>query len=228
MAKGRNDMTTDIESLPKYTFKEEVMNSITHFCGFVFAVGTLLFFIIFQILNNLSFGYMVPFYVYSLIMMMVFFISSFYHSSKFGSKRRAVVRVIDHCDIYAFVAATYLPICVHAVANRSAALAIMIIEVSLALAGIVLNLIPSKSKAISIIPYIIYIIDGWLMIFFYPFNIGLEFNVFLFVLIGGFVYSFGAITYACGKKKKWFHSIFHIFVVLAAMIQFIGILFILL
>ena len=220
-------MTADKKHLPTYSLGEEIMNSITHLVGLFFGIATLVFFIIFNVTHDVSFSFMIPFYIYSLIMMMVFFISSFYHSSKFGSKRRAVARIIDHCDIYAFVAATYFPICVHGLTNQSAAIAIMVIEVSLALAGIILNLIPTNSKVISIITYFIYIIDGWLMIFFYPFNIGLEFNVFLFVLLGGIVYTIGAITYAIGSKRKWFHSIFHVFVVLAAMTQFVGILFLL-
>ena len=220
-------MTADKKHLPTYSLGEEIMNSITHLVGLFFGIATLIFFIIFNVTHDVSFSFMIPFYIYSLIMMMVFFISSFYHSSKFGSKRRAVARIIDHCDIYAFVAATYFPICVHGLTNQSAAIAIMVIEVSLALAGIILNLIPTNSKAISIITYFIYIIDGWLMIFFYPFNVGLKFNVFLFVLLGGIVYTIGAITYAIGSKRKWFHSIFHVFVVLAAMTQFVGILFLL-
>lgn len=217
-------MTADTKKLPTYSHGEEIMNSITHLVGLFFAIGTLVFFVIFHSLNQKSFLFMFPFYIYSLIMMMVFFVSSFYHSSKFGSKRRAISRIIDHCDIYAFVAATYLPICLHGIANQSVAIAIMVIEVILAIAGIVLNVVPYNSKAIRIITYLIYLIDGWILIIFYPFNIGLSFNVFLFVLLGGIIYSLGAITYAIGRKKKWFHSVFHIFVVLAAMMQFVGIL----
>ncbi len=220
-------MTADVKHLPTYSHKEEVLNTITHLIGLLFAFATMIIFITFQIVKDLAFSYMLPFYVYSLVMMIVFFVSSFYHSSKFASKRRVIARIIDHCDIYAFVAATYFPICVHGIANHNIALAIMIVEVALAVTGIVLNLIPSKSKVIEIICYFIYIIDGWLLIFFFPFNVGIEFNVFLFVLLGGVIYSIGAITYAIGAKKKWFHSIFHIFVVLAAITQFIGVLFIL-
>ena len=220
-------MTADVKKLPTYSFGEEVMNSITHIVGLVFGISTLVFFIIFNITTQTSFVYMIPFYTYSLIMMMVFFISSFYHSSRFGSKRRSIARIIDHCDIYAFVAATYFPICVHGLTNHEVAIAIMVTEVVLAIVGIALNLIPTNSKAIEIISYFIYIVDGWILIFFYPFGIGLDFRVFLFVLIGGIIYSVGAITYAIGSKRKWFHSVFHIFVVLAAISQFVGILFLL-
>ena len=220
-------MTANPKRLPTYSREEEIANSISHLIGFIFSIGTLVFFFIESLINHLGFIYMLPYYVYSLCMMMVFFVSSFYHSSKFGSKRRAVTRIIDHCDIYAFVAATYFPICVYGLTNKSMSITIMIIEVALAIVGIVINLIPKNNKALNIIAYIIYIIDGWLMIFFYPFGSGLAFTPFLFILLGGIIYSIGAVTYAIGSKKKWFHSIFHVFVVLAAITQFIGIYFIL-
>ena len=219
-------MTADIRELPRYSKGEEIANSTSHLLGFVFSVATLVIFIVFQIQKSLSFSYMLPFYVYSFCMMVVFFVSAFYHSSPFHSKKRAVSRIIDHCDIYAFVAATYFPICVHGMSNQSAAIAIMIVEVVLAVTGIVLNAIPNNCTTLKVISYLIYIIDGWILIFFYPFGVGLNFNTFLFVLIGGIVYSAGAIIYAIGKKRPWFHTIFHIFVVLAAILQFIGIYFI--
>lgn len=219
-------MTANPKRLPTYSRGEEIANSISHLIGFLFAISTLVFFFIESFIHHLGFIYMLPYYVYSLCMMMVFFVSSLYHSSKFGSKRRAVTRIIDHCDIYAFVVATYFPICVYGLTNKSMSTMIMIIEVALAIAGIVINLIPKNNKVLSLIAYIIYIIDGWLMIVFYPFGSGLAFKPFLFILLGGIVYSVGAVTYAIGSKKKWFHTIFHIFVVLAAITQFIGIYFI--
>ena len=219
-------MTANPKRLPTYSRGEEIANSISHLIGFLFAISTLVFFFIESFIHHFGFIYMVPYYVYSLCMMMVFFVSSLYHSSKFGSKRRAVTRIIDHCDIYAFVVATYFPICVYGLTNKMMSTMIMIIEVALAIAGIVINLIPKNNKALNIIAYIIYIIDGWLMIVFYPFGSGLAFKPFLFILLGGIVYSVGAVTYAIGSKKKWFHTIFHIFVVLAAITQFIGIYFI--
>lgn len=220
-------MTRELKELPKYTRKEEIVNSLSHLLGLFFGIGTLVFLIVHQFNNNLSFSYMLPFYVYCLCMMVVFFVSAFYHSSPLGSKKRMIARIIDHCDIYLFVAATYLPICVHGMENKSAAIAIMVIEVTLAILGIVLNIVPTKSKAIKIVSYFIYLVDGWLLAFFFPFNVGVPFNVFIFILIGGIVYSLGAIIYVIGSKKTWFHSLFHVFVLLAAVIQFIGIYFLL-
>ena len=47
---------------------------------------------------------------------------------------------------------------------------------------------------------------------------------FLLLLFGGIAYTIGSILYGLGKKKKWMHSVFHIFVVLGAVLQFFSVL----
>jgi len=42
-------------------------------------------------------------------------------------------------------------------------------------------------------------------------------------LVGGVFYTSGAILYVIGKKKKYMHSVFHLFVVAAALMHFLGI-----
>lgn len=220
-------MKLDVNNLPKYSKREEIINIITHLIGFLFSIAVLIFFIIYNDLRNLKFTYMIPYFVYVFTMMIVFGVSSLYHASKFNSRARGILRIIDHSDIYAFVFGTYLPLCLYGITNTPIMIAAIALEAVFMIAAIVLNVVPSDSNIIKVIAYIIYMIDGWLMIFFYPFNIGMEFNVFLFILLGGVVYSIGAITYAIGKKRKYFHSLFHIFVVLGAITQFIGILLLL-
>ena len=47
---------------------------------------------------------------------------------------------------------------------------------------------------------------------------------FLLLLSGGIAYTLGAVLYGIGSKQKWFHSVFHIFVVLGSFLQFLAIL----
>lgn len=218
-------MTANLKNLPKYSTKDELYNSITHLVGLLFSFAVLIFFIFKHVVNRISFLNMIPYYFYALSMMAVFLFSILYHTSRANSKRRAILRIIDHSDIYLFVAGTYFPICMYGIENRPVAIAILITEFALAITGVLINAIPNNSKLLKTIGYIIYILDGWLLIFFFPFGIGIDFKVFLFVLIGGIIYTIGAITYAIGKRHSYFHSIFHIFVVLAAITQFIGIYF---
>lgn len=216
-------MKLEINNLPSYTRKEEIFNVITHLVGLAFSIVIFIFFLINNIAQKRSFSYVFPYYFYALTMGIVFFISSAYHSSRFSSKTRGILRIIDHSDIYLFVFGTYLPLCLYGVTNTPIMIIVLSLEGAFMLAGIILNIIPSDSNVLKVTAYIIYIIDGWLMVFFYPFGIGMDFNVFLFILIGGVIYSIGAIIYAIGKKAKYLHTIFHVFVVLGAITQFIGI-----
>ena len=220
-------MTTNVDLLPKYSKKEEIWNSSSHFIGALFGVATLITFIIIGIQKEYSFLHMIPFYVYSIFMFMMFFVSGLYHSRKFNSKSRAAVRIVDHSDIYAFVAATYFPICMYGVENQAAGIAMLVIQVVLGITGIVLSIIPTNRRLPKIITFLIYIIQGWLLIFFYPFGIGMAFNVFLFILLGGIMYTVGSILYGIGRYKRWSHTWFHAFVLIAAVLQFVGIYFLL-
>ena len=216
-------MKPSVETLPNYSKRDEIINSLTHLVGFVFGLALLIFFIIFCFTKNLKFGYMIPYFVYSISMMVVFGVSTIYHSAKLKSKAKAVLRVIDHSDIYFLIFGTYLPLCLYGITNTTVMITAIILESVFMIAGIVLNVIPIDNNIMKVIAYIIYIIDGWLMLFLYPFGIGMDFYVFLFVLLGGVIYTIGAILYAIGKKKIYFHSIFHVFVLLGAITQFIGV-----
>lgn len=209
--------------LPKYTHSQEIWNSLTHLLGVVFSFIVLGILISIQVRLNLTFRYMYPFYIYFLFMFMVFMNSTLYHSSPQNSKIRQVCRVIDHCDIYLFVAGTYTPICLREISDQPIAISLTVIQWSLALIGFFVTIFGLGNKKCDLVGYIIYIIQGWAVIFFYPFKQVLDFNVFIFILSGGLVYTIGAISYAIGKKNKWFHTYFHIFILVAAIIQFIGI-----
>jgi hemolysin III len=46
---------------------------------------------------------------------------------------------------------------------------------------------------------------------------------FILVLIGGVLYTLGVIFYAAGKKKKYMHSVFHLFVNAASILHSVAI-----
>ncbi len=212
------------KNLPQYTHSQEVWNSLTHLAGVLFSIGVFIFFLVTQISRNLSFSYMYPFYIYVFFMFVVFAMSTIYHASPLNSKLRGVCRVIDHADIYLFVAGTYTPLCINAITNHSIGLGLIISEYALALIGIIITVFWLNNKAMELVGYIIYLIAGWALMFVYPFNQCLENSVFIWILIGGIVYTIGAIAYGIGKKNNvWFHTIFHVFIVAGAVLQFIGV-----
>ena len=47
---------------------------------------------------------------------------------------------------------------------------------------------------------------------------------FLLLVLGGVIYTIGAVLYGVGKKKKYMHSIFHLCICVASLLQFLCIL----
>ena len=94
---------------------------------------------------------------------------------------------------------------------------------ALAILGIVLNSIDIKKfKKFSMLCYLLM---GWCIILkasLLP-RI-LTANGFILLLSGGIAYTIGAIIYGIGKKHKYSHSIFHLFILLGSILQFFCIL----
>lgn len=210
-------------SSPNYSHKQEVCNSLLHFFGVLFAIAVTITFAVITTQKGLAFSTTYPFYIYSITMFITFSVSTFYHSAPLNSRLRQVSRVVDHSDIYAFVAGTYTPITLLAITNSDISIGLLITEWSLAFIGILITALWFKHRIVSLIGYIIYIIAGWALMFVYPFNQCLPFDVFIYILLGGVAYTIGAITYGIGKKNPWFHTIFHVFILLGAVIQFVGV-----
>ena len=72
---------------------------------------------------------------------------------------------------------------------------------------------------------ICYIAMGWGIVFFLPQTIAVMTKAgFALLLSGGITYTVGAVLYGIGSKKRWMHSVFHIFVVLGSLLQFLAII----
>ena len=94
----------------------------------------------------------------------------------------------------------------------------------MAILGIVLNSIDLKQ--FKVFSMICYLAMGWCIIVKASILPQLLTNFgFGLLLAGGIVYSIGAILYGLGKKKKYIHSVFHIFIFLGSLLHFFCILF---
>jgi hemolysin III len=147
--------------------------------------------------------------------------STLYHSLAVNNAKR-VFRIIDHCSIFLLIAGTYTPFTLVAL-EKPLGYVLFAIIWSIAILGIVLNAVDLKKY--KIISFISYIILGWIIIFAYqPLKDAVSWSGILLLLAGGIVYTVGAIIYAFGKKVKYFHSIFHFFVLTGSILHFFSIL----
>ena len=213
-----------IRTLPNYTQGEEVLNSMSHAIG----AGLGLTALVLCVLRSIRMGDAIAITasaLYGFSMIAVFSISSVYHGMKTGYAKK-VMQVVDHCTIYLLIAGSYTVIVLAALRPAFPALAWGLFAFEWALAALAAVLTAIDLKKYSVFSMICYIGMGWAVIPFWRQVLDvLSMLGFGLLLGGGIAYSIGAIAYGLGKKKKWMHGIFHIFVVLGALLQFFSILF---
>lgn len=210
-----NILEKNIE-LPKYKLSEELINSISHGLG---AALSIVAFILCIIKANSGLAIFSVFF-YCISSFLLYLMSCLYHSLKRNNAKR-VFRIIDHCSIYLLIAGTYTPV-VLLVLPPVMGWTIFGIVWALAVLGIVLNAVDLKK--FKIFSMTLYLVMGWCIIFSFKtlWNSMNHMGINL-LLLGGIMYTIGAILYGIGKKKKYMHSVFHIFCVLASVCFFLAI-----
>jgi len=163
--------------------------------------------------------------IYGSTMIALYAVSSVYHGlvPSIGKK---VMQVIDHCTIYFLIAGTYTPILLGAFLPVYPALCLGLLAAEWGLCFLAATLTAIDLKKYTVFSMICYIGMGWGIIFFLPqAMVVMTKPGFILLLSGGIVYTIGAILYGIGSKKPWIHSVFHIFVVLGSLLQFLSIYF---
>jgi len=206
--------------LPDYTRGEEIMNMVTHIAGGGLAVIMTALCVLRALGEPLL---VVACGIYGGSMLCVYTFSSVYHGLYPGTGKK-VMQIIDHCGIYFLIAGTYTPILLGAFlpTHPLIALGLLAMEWGLCILAATLTAIDlEKYEAFSMICYILM---GWVIIFFAEQTrqvLGIA--GFGWLLSGGIAYTVGAVLYGIGSKKRWMHSVFHIFVVLGSVLQFVAI-----
>ena len=209
--------------LPNYTRGEELMNTITHMVGAVLGVVALVLCLIEASSGSNTWG-IVGSVIYGISVIALYCVSSIYHGMRQGMAKK-VMQVVDHCTIYFLIAGTYTPIVLSALRPIYPELAwgLLVFVWTLAILAAVLTAIDLKKY--NVFSMICYVGIGWAVLPFVKQTLQvLTMPGFLLLLFGGIAYTIGAVLYGIGGKRKWMHSIFHIFVVLGSGLQFLSIL----
>ena len=211
--------------LPNYSIGEERFNYISHIVGGGVGVIALILCVIISSWHHDVMG-IVTSIIYGTTMILLYCMSSIYHGLKDGIAKR-VFQVLDHCAIYILIAGTYTPIALCSIreVNPVIGWVLFLVEWSMAIIAIIFNAIDLKKYAL--FSMICNLVMGWGAVAVLPVTVkALTWNGFIYILVGGILYTIGAVLYGIGKKKRsYMHCIFHIFVLLASIVQLLGIMF---
>ena len=210
--------------LPVYSKGEESMNMITHIVGGGLAVVMAVLCIGKALLRADGWA-VLGCIIYGTSMIALYTMSSVYHGLRIGTGKK-VMQVLDHCTIYLLISGSYSAVLLCAMRQAYPTITWGLFTFEWGLTALAVTLTAIDLKKYSVFSMICYIGMGWAI---FPFMTEVIDTVgtggFGFLLAGGIAYTIGAILYGLGKKKKWMHSVFHIFVVLGSVLQFITVFF---
>lgn len=210
--------------LPGYTRSEEIFNMVTHIAGGGFGVIALVLCVIFAVLHHNWWG-LAGGVIYGLMTIFLYTISSVYHGLR-PERAKKVLQVLDHCTIYALIAGTYTPILLVAIRPEYPALAWTLFGCEWGLGAAAAAMTAIDLKKYGKASMACYVAMGWLIVLaLRPTIETVGLTGFLWLLAGGLAYTVGAVLYGIGKKKRYFHSVFHLFVLLGSLLQAVCILF---
>lgn len=201
-------------NLPEYSISEELMNAISHGIGAALSIAAIVLLIV---NSNFEIKSIVCVTIYSVSLFVLYIISTLYHAL-LPSKAKKVFRVLDHCSIFLLIAGTYTPICL-LVLNSVVGWILFFVVWIAAIVGIVFNSIDIKK--FSKFSMICYIAMGWVVIFaLKPLIDSITTSQLTLLVSGGVAYTVGAVLYVIGKKQKYIHSVWHLFVLLGSILHF--------
>lgn len=205
--------------IKRYTFGEELFNSITHGVGAILSIVALVVLVSFASISG-DVWRIVSFSIYGFTLFFLYLSSTLYHSV-FHEKTKRVLRVFDHSSIYLLIAGSYTPITLISMRGIWGWLLFSLVW-SLAIAGIILKIIGvQRLKKFSVF---LYIFMGWLIVIaIKPMLSMVPQGLFMWLLIGGLLYSLGVIFYV-DKKIPFNHGIWHLFVLGGSTAHFLGML----
>lgn len=191
------------------TRQEEIANSISHGLGVVAAIVGAPF----LILNAIREGdaaFIVGTSIFVVTILLLYLASTLYHALPAGKAKRTF-RVIEHSAIFLLIAGTYTPFTL-GVLNGAWGWSLFGVIWGLAMIGITLKAIFKNSHPILFTT--LYLLMGWVIVVATkPLLEKVATEGLLWLLAGGLSYTIGVIFFAIGSRLKYWHAVWHLFVI---------------
>jgi len=143
--------------------------------------------------------------------------SALYHRFNWGPRTKIVLKRIDHANILLLIAGTYTPLATLALPPEKGTLLLFLVWGG-ALLGILFRVFWIHAPRWLYVA--LYLLLGWAAVMYIVDLLNANVAMMVLVIVGGLLYTCGAIVYALKKPNPWpghfgFHEIFHVCTVLA-------------
>ena len=201
-----------------YSPTEEKLNIWSHAFGIFLSIIALVLLIIKAVQQD-NIWMMISFPIFGVSLILLYLASTLYHASK-EPQKRFKLKVFDHAAIYVLIAGSYTPFTLVSLNGETGWLIFSMVWV-MAFTGIILKLF--FTGRFKIVSTAMYVLMGWLIVFYFQdLTASLHEKGVFYLILGGVLYTIGAILYSI-KKIKFNHAIFHFFVLAGSFCHFLSI-----
>lgn len=201
-----------------YSPAEEKLNIWSHAFGIFLSIIALVLLIIKAVQQD-NIWMMISFPIFGVSLILLYLASTLYHASK-EPQKRFKLKVFDHAAIYVLIAGSYTPFTLVSLNGETGWLIFSMVWV-MAFTGIMLKLF--FTGRFKIVSTAMYVLMGWLIVFYFQdLTASLHEKGVFYLILGGVLYTIGAILYSI-KKIKFNHAIFHFFVLAGSFCHFLSI-----
>lgn len=185
-------------------------NTLTHLVGVIFALSS-----IWMVWPALSISWQITmgviFFIFGMFVM--FLSSTLYHWVRPGKKKQ-ILRKFDHISIYVMIACSFTPVCIGVIGGWLGWL-MFAFQWVVVIGGAIFKIVAlGKHPRLSLA---IYLLMGWsILLIIKPVYESLSMLSLILLVFEGIFYSGGTYFYAHDKRKNY-HAIWHVFVLLGAM-----------
>ena len=164
--------------------------------------------------------------IFATTAVLLFGVSALLHRGTWTPKVEALLRRVDHANIYLIIAGTYTPFAVLALPEYEGKLLLAIVWTG-ALIGVALRVFWIGTPRW--LSTTLYVVVGWIVVFFIPDLIEeAGAGVVVLVALGGILYTIGAIVYATkwpdpSLRRYGFHEVFHSLTIAAFTAHYIAV-----
>jgi len=197
--------------------EEEFWNTITHFIGLLLSIIGISYLIYTN--NNLPILSFAGIIFFGFGLISVYLSSTLYHFVSEPALKEKL-RIFDHISIYYLIAGSYAPVCLITLLDQSGVYILICVTI-IAIFGTFFKLLYiGKFEKLSLF---LYLIMGWVIIVdIKSLFENLELNAIILLILSGLSYSIGTVFYS--MKKKYAHTIWHLFVLAGSAFHFFLIL----
>lgn len=200
--------------------REEIANAVTHGIGVLLSIAALVILVVLSAIDG-SVWHIVGFTIFGATLVVLYLASTMYHSFT-NLRAKRLFRKFDHMSIFLLIAGTYTPFCLIALPGWIGWTVFGTTWVC-AITGIVFKAFFTGSH--ERVSTFLYIAMGWLIVpaIWVLYN-SISASTFAWLLAGGFFYTAGTYFFLKDTQVRYYHSVWHLFVIAGSISHFFSVL----